>query len=62
MITGKIKVYNQEQGFGFIVDENKTEYFFKIKKDEPTIKEGSRVTFKIINGYKGEEAQIINPL
>jgi len=57
-LTGKIKFYNSQKGFGF-VRENTTgkEYFMHVSGiKEDTLNEDDEVTFELIEGKKGLNA------
>ena len=57
MHTGVVKFYNEQKGFGFIVDNSSKEEFFVhssgLKSD---IREGDEVTFDVQPGKKGMNA------
>ncbi len=62
-ITGKVKWFNDEKGFGFIEQEGGKDVFVHysaITKGEGsgrrTLREGQKVSFEIIQGKKGLEA------
>ncbi len=62
MPTGKVKWFNRNKGYGFIInDENEREIFFHYKNiGDPmlrnTISDGQKVNFGIIKTEKGENA------
>jgi len=59
-LTGKVKWFNAEKGFGFITAENGKDifaHFSQIKKDGyKTLEEGERVSFDVTDGQKGPQA------
>jgi CspA family cold shock protein len=61
MAVGKVKWFNNAKGYGFIIEEGKTEDLFAhysaIKMDGyKTLKAGQPVAFEIIQGPKGLHA------
>lgn len=67
MPTGTVKWFNDAKGFGFIEPEAGGEdifaHFSAIRMDGfRTLKQGSRVTFEIVQGPKGQLAQDIAPI
>jgi len=57
MKTGTVKFFNDEKGFGFIVDdENGQEYFVHISGLTDDVTKGDSVTFEITEGRKGPNA------
>lgn len=61
MLSGKVKWFNNAKGYGFIVENNKSEDLFAhysaIKMDGyKTLKAGQPVQFEIIQGPKGLHA------
>lgn len=62
-MTGKVKWFNSEKGFGFITDENGKDvfaHFSQIQKDGyKTLEEGEAVSFDIVDGQKGPQAENI---
>ena len=59
-MTGKVKWFNSEKGFGFITAEDGTDvfvHFSSINKDGfKTLEEGENVSFEIVDGQKGPQA------
>ncbi|MCF7926217.1 MAG: cold shock domain-containing protein [Candidatus Izimaplasma sp.] len=60
-MTGTVKWFNSEKGFGFITDEEGNDYFVhysQIQKDGfKTLDEGEAVTFEITETDKGPQAE-----
>lgn len=59
MILGKVKFFNNDKAFGFIVrDDGQKDVFVHKTALSPgtTIQEGDRVQFEVKNGKKGLEA------
>lgn len=67
MPSGTVKWFNDAKGFGFIEPETGGEdvfaHFSAIRMEGfRTLKQGSRVSFEIVAGPKGDLAQNISPL
>jgi len=62
-MTGKVKWFNAEKGFGFITAENGKDvfaHFSQIQKDGyKALQEGEAVQFDITEGQKGPQASNI---
>lgn len=62
-MTGKVKWFNAEKGFGFITAENGKDifaHFSQIQKDGyKSLQEGEAVSFEVTEGQKGPQASNI---
>lgn len=60
-MTGKVKWFNNEKGYGFIESEQLADIFVHysaiIKDGFKTLSEGSIVSFKLVETSKGLQAQ-----
>ncbi|KNF08968.1 cold shock protein [Gottschalkia purinilytica] len=63
-MNGTVKWFNSDKGFGFITSEDGTDvfaHFSQINRDGfKTLEEGQRVTFNLVDGPKGPQAENIN--
>ncbi len=61
MITGKVKWFNNDKGYGFIVKENYDDIFVHYSSIQDggfkTLQEGQVVEFEIAYGDKGLQAK-----
>ena len=65
MTNGTVKWFNSEKGFGFIQTEEGTDvfvHFSQINKEGfKTLEEGEAVTFNVVEGAKGPQAEDVTP-
>jgi CspA family cold shock protein len=64
MENGKVKFYNREKKFGFIIGDDGKDYFFHDAgvSNEIYLRDGDKVEFKIIDGDRGKKAVDISPI
>lgn len=62
-MTGTVKWFNGEKGYGFITTEEGNDVFAhysQIQKDGfKTLEEGQKVSFNVVSGAKGPQAENI---
>jgi CspA family cold shock protein len=60
MVTGTVKWFNMEKGYGFILPESGKDVFVHHTaiqdKDNKSLDQGQKVRFEIVQGRKGEQA------
>jgi CspA family cold shock protein len=65
-VEGKVKWFNDEKGFGFIERDGGKDVFVHYStingSGRRTLKEGQRVSMKVITGQKGPQAENVIPL
>jgi len=65
-MTGKVKWFNAEKGYGFITTEEGKDLFVhysQIQKDGyKTLEENEEVTFDVVDGNKGPQASNVKAL
>ncbi len=64
-VTGTVKWFNDEKGFGFIKYEGGKDVFvhhnsIKNVPGRRTLKENQKVSFEIVDGKKGPQAENVN--
>ena len=63
--SGTVKWFNESKGFGFISRENGPEGFVHFRAITgtgfKTVQEGQKVTFKVVQGQKGLQAEEVAP-
>ncbi|MCY6484820.1 cold-shock protein [Clostridium aestuarii] len=66
MMTGTVKWFNSEKGFGFITTDEGNDvfaHFSQIQKEGfKTLEEGQKVSFDVVDGAKGPQAENITVL
>ncbi len=65
-MNGTVKWFNSEKGFGFITGEDGNDvfaHFSQINSDGyKTLEEGQKVSFTVVDGPKGPQAESIEKL
>lgn len=65
-MNGTVKWFNAEKGFGFITTEEGNDvfaHFSQIQKEGfKTLEEGEKVTFDVVQGAKGPQAENIKTI
>jgi len=63
--TGTVKWFNDAKGFGFISRESGPDVFVHFRAIQgngfKSLKEGQKVTFKVVQGQKGLQADEVMP-
>lgn len=66
MPVGRVRYFDAEKGFGFIVrDDTGGDVYFRISAlaaGTSTVRRGQRVEFGVVEGKKGEQALTVTPL
>lgn len=66
VVTGTVKWFNDEKGFGFLAQENGPDVFVHFRAingtGRRTLAEGQAVSFEIVEGDKGLQAANVQPL
>ncbi len=66
MINGTVKWFDAKKGFGFITGEDGQDVFVhysKINKSNfKTLEEGEKVTYNVVEGPKGPQAEEVTPV
>ncbi len=64
-VTGTVKWFNDEKGFGFIEQEGGNDVFVHFSaiqgSGRKTLQEGQTVTMDVVTGQKGPQAENVNP-
>jgi CspA family cold shock protein len=64
--TGTVKWFNESKGFGFITREGGPDVFVHFRAINGTgfrtLSEGQKVSFKVVGGQKGPQAEDVTPL
>ncbi|MCD9096874.1 cold-shock protein [Luteimonas fraxinea] len=63
---GTVKWFNDAKGFGFISRESGEDVFVHFRAIQGTgfksLQEGQKVSFEVVQGQKGLQADAVNPL
>ncbi|HRQ66116.1 MAG TPA: cold-shock protein [Xanthomonadaceae bacterium] len=63
--TGTVKWFNESKGFGFITRESGPDVFVHFRaitgSGFRTLAEGQKVSFKVVAGQKGPQAEDVSP-
>ncbi len=66
LVSGVVKWFNDDKGFGFIERENGDDVFVHFRainaNGRKTLKDGQQVTFEVTQGPKGPSAENVTPL
>ncbi len=66
LITGVVKWFNDAKGFGFIEQENGADVFVHFRAingdGHRSLKDGQSVSFNVVDGDKGLQAENVTPL
>ena len=67
LVTGTVKWFNDEKGFGFITREGGPDVFVHFRainggSGRKSLKEGQQVTMEVTQGQKGPQAENVTPL
>ncbi|WP_317929272.1 cold-shock protein [Halioxenophilus sp. WMMB6] len=66
LISGTVKWFNDEKGYGFIAQEGGKDVFVHFSaingEGRRTLVEGQQVTMEVIQGQKGPQAENVTPL
>lgn len=63
LVSGVVKWFNDEKGYGFIAQEGGPDVFVHFRSINGTgrrsLNDGQKVTFKVIQGQKGPQADSV---
>ncbi|NMM62722.1 cold-shock protein [Clostridium sp. P21] len=63
-MSGTVKWFNSEKGFGFITGEDGKDVFAHFSQIQAegykTLQEGQKVSYEVVDGPKGPQAENIN--
>ena len=66
LVTGKVKIFNESKGFGFIEQEQGPDVFVHFSAINgsgfKTLAEGQQVQFSVTAGEKGPQAENVTPV
>ncbi len=66
MSEGKVKWFNERKGFGFIEQEGGNDIFVHFSAIQSsgfkTLNEGQQVSFDVVQGKKGQEAENVRAI
>ncbi|MBU1297486.1 cold-shock protein [Marinomonas sp. UCMA 3892] len=66
LVSGIVKWFNDEKGFGFIEREGGPDVFVHFRSingsGRRTLQEGQKVTFEVTQGQKGPQAENVTPV
>ncbi len=64
-VSGVVKWFNDDKGFGFIEREGGADVFVHFRaingSGRRTLHEGQKVTFEVVQGQKGPQAENVTP-
>lgn len=66
MVTGTVKWFNDEKGYGFIAREGGADVFVHFRaingEGRKSLHEGQKVSFQVTQGQKGPQAENVTPM
>ncbi|MBU0791661.1 MAG: cold shock domain-containing protein [Gammaproteobacteria bacterium] len=66
LVSGIVKWFNDEKGFGFIERDGGADVFVHFRSingnGRRTLQEGQKVTFEVTQGQKGPQAENVTPI